>query len=126
MLHWSQDASTGWTRNSCRGSIAKVEDAPFELSPGRGGRAPPGRREDAAPVLEIYHPRPCKARDARPGPLLVQDRRGRLDSRRETPASQLGNTSRAFGEVDRAAVRSYARWGNVVGLRGAAEEGCGS
>src|SRR3954451_6085299 len=72
MVHGSQDGSTGWTRNSCRGAIAKVEDAPFELSPRRGGRAPAGRREDAAPVLEIYHPRPRKARDGRPdrGPVV--------------------------------------------------------
>src|SRR6185369_2759538 len=56
MLHWSQDASTGWTRNSWRGSIAKVEDVPFAAVRSRGGRA----GHDAMgsrPVGPIYHPR---------------------------------------------------------------------
>src|SRR5215212_4790033 len=55
MLHWSQDASTGWTRNSWRGSIAKVEDVPFAAvrsweSASAGVRSPP------PPVASIYHP----------------------------------------------------------------------
>jgi hypothetical protein len=44
MLHWSQEASTGWTRNSWFGSIAKVEDVPFcAFAPGGAGQAPTSR-----------------------------------------------------------------------------------
>src|SRR5580765_8154807 len=101
MLHWSQDASTGWTRNSWRGSIAKVVDVPFECGPYPGGVERPGRAADwPHRRLRIYHP-PLGLRKARGG---------------SGPASR----------VDPRRARSYARDADVRAAVDAAEEDGGS
>src|SRR6187397_1839046 len=61
MLHWSQDASTGWTRTSWAESMTKRNSMPF---PGArlGARGRPDRRGRTG---RIYHraSKGCKAQD---------------------------------------------------------------
>ena len=61
MLHWSQDASTGWTRNSWGCSMAKR--ACLSLVSGLGRV----RRSAGAPTAGIYHrtPAPCTTEGTR-------------------------------------------------------------
>src|SRR6266550_4145496 len=63
MLHWSQDASTGWTRNSWEGSIAKVEDVPFCALQSLG----PDAARCATAAGRIYHPDRDRRKDAAHG-----------------------------------------------------------
>src|SRR4029453_13681708 len=54
MLHWSQEASTGWTRNSWFGSIAKVGDVPFcAFAPWGPGHAPTGRDRHRESTIRV-------------------------------------------------------------------------
>src|SRR5689334_13913726 len=115
MLHWSQEASTGWTRNSWSGSIAKVEDAPFELGSGRGGRAPPTRAEGAAGCLQSITHDPSRHGGPGPGTAPIE------------PASDDRWVTRVrSAEVDHGRTRSYAPPEGDRQAAQAAEEGCGS
>src|ERR1700741_3519578 len=58
MLHWSQDASTGWTRNSLGESMAKR--ACLSVVHGFGRE----RNNRVAPTPGIYHPLPGRCRIA--------------------------------------------------------------
>jgi len=115
MLHWSQEASTGWTRNSWSGSIAKVEDAPFELQSGRGGRARPARAEGGAGCLQSITRDPSQ----HGGP-------SRGHGGIETPPDDGWVTAVCSAEVDHGRTRSYAPPEGDRQAAQAAEEGCGS
>src|SRR5258705_5627732 len=94
MLHWSQEASTGWTRNSWRGSIAKVEDVPLDGVRSRETSAP-ARTEEVASAPPIYHPRLGLRKGARAPPPALAERVGPLAERARPPVARLTATVRA-------------------------------
>src|SRR4051794_21507089 len=119
MLHWSQEASTGWTRNSWVWSRVKTQRA-FHAA-GRAGRGTRGgrrrrRREITKPCARVHH-------GARSG------ERGWTNRRRRPWATSLGRAHHradagraASGQVDATRGRSYAG----AGLRRRAGAGTGA
>src|SRR4029078_4056632 len=80
MLHWSQEASTGWTRNSWGCSMAKR--ACLSLMTGLGRE----RRIGTGPTHGIYHPSPARCT------MRPADARGAGPSTDLKRASRLGPT----------------------------------
>src|SRR5258706_8634893 len=102
MLHWSQEASTGWTRNSWRGSIAKVEDVPFDGVRSRERSADPNGE---AAVGRANLPSAARASQSRQGAP-------------HPPRRAIREETGAPPRVDREQVRSYAPAGVVAGSSG--------
>src|SRR5258706_15002793 len=110
MLYWSQDASTGWTRNSWEGSIAKVEDVPFcalqSLGSGRGDERRGGRSNLPSGS------RPAQRRHAQLQPDLTLVGRAATLARRVPPSA--AESSARGGQPIVTASESAFRW---LGLR---------
>src|SRR3954454_15118579 len=119
MLHWSQEASTGWTRNSWVWSRVKTRRA-FHAA-GRAGRGTRGGRRRRRP--EITKPCAPVHREARSGeraPATGPDAARPAIARGPEPPSGAGRGG--LREVDAPEGRSYAG----PGLRRRAAAGTGA
>ena len=112
MLHWSQEASTGWTRNSWGGSMAKRGRA-FRVRSRSREAERPAARSAPWPARPIYH-RGLRLATCTAHPGVAADARSRgpaAAGSNACPTADVPTAPRGRSRVDRRVRRSYARRG---------------